>query len=200
MPNYTGACQRIAKFVRERLETELEMNWDALGAIGELLGAVGVLITLVYLSIQVRNNSAQTHNATIESVMTADAESRAALVNGPVPRIYDAVSKGEAISGEDKQILVYYLQAYMQGWEVAFYLNERGSLPDDVLNAIAFRRLATLYTLDKVVSWSSYKAGYTPAFQDHVQTRLADFNSKPKPWENEGQSQDPLKYEGTREV
>ena len=30
------------------------MNWDALGAIGELVGAVAVLLTLIYLAVQTR--------------------------------------------------------------------------------------------------------------------------------------------------
>lgn len=33
------------------------MNWDAIGAVGELIGSVGVLITLVYLAIQIRQNT-----------------------------------------------------------------------------------------------------------------------------------------------
>jgi hypothetical protein len=41
------------------------VNWDAIGAIGEVLGAVGVIITLVYLSVQLRQNTramrGQTH-------------------------------------------------------------------------------------------------------------------------------------------
>jgi hypothetical protein len=41
------------------------MNWDAIGAIGEIVGAIAVLATLIYLAIQIRQNSAiqraQTH-------------------------------------------------------------------------------------------------------------------------------------------
>ena len=33
------------------------MNWDAISAIGEATGAIAVLLTLVYLSIQVRHNT-----------------------------------------------------------------------------------------------------------------------------------------------
>jgi hypothetical protein len=33
------------------------VNWDALGAIAELLGAVAVFLTLAYLTVQVRQNS-----------------------------------------------------------------------------------------------------------------------------------------------
>lgn len=35
------------------------MNWEAIGAIGEVLGAIFVFATLVYLSLQVRSNSRQ---------------------------------------------------------------------------------------------------------------------------------------------
>jgi len=33
------------------------MNWEAAGAIGEIVGSIAVLITLIYLAIQVRQNT-----------------------------------------------------------------------------------------------------------------------------------------------
>lgn len=33
------------------------MNWEALGAIGEIVGAVGVIATLGYLAVQIRQNT-----------------------------------------------------------------------------------------------------------------------------------------------
>ena len=33
------------------------MNWDAIGAVGEILGAIAVLITLIYLATQVRRSN-----------------------------------------------------------------------------------------------------------------------------------------------
>ena len=33
------------------------MNWDAVGAIGEILGALAVFLTLLYLAAQIRQNS-----------------------------------------------------------------------------------------------------------------------------------------------
>ena len=35
------------------------MNWDAIGAIGEILGAVAVVVTLLYLTAQLKQNSLQ---------------------------------------------------------------------------------------------------------------------------------------------
>jgi hypothetical protein len=35
------------------------MNWEAIGAIGEMIGAVGVILTLGYLAYQIRQNTLQ---------------------------------------------------------------------------------------------------------------------------------------------
>ena len=33
------------------------MNWEAIGAISEIIGAIAVVVTLIYLAVQVRQNS-----------------------------------------------------------------------------------------------------------------------------------------------
>jgi hypothetical protein len=35
------------------------MNWDAIGAIGEIIGAIAVVVSLIYLAAQIRQNSNQ---------------------------------------------------------------------------------------------------------------------------------------------
>ena len=44
------------------------MNWEAVSAIGEIAGAAGVIVTLGYLSIQIRQN---TKASRITAVQTA---------------------------------------------------------------------------------------------------------------------------------
>jgi len=44
------------------------MNWEAIGAVGEILGALAVLITLVYLALQVRQNTQQVKLGSIQAV------------------------------------------------------------------------------------------------------------------------------------
>ena len=44
------------------------MNWDALGAIAELISAIGVIATLFYLAIQVRANTKETRIASTGQV------------------------------------------------------------------------------------------------------------------------------------
>ena len=35
------------------------MNWDAIGAVGEISGAIAVVVTLIYLTVQIKQNSQQ---------------------------------------------------------------------------------------------------------------------------------------------
>lgn len=44
------------------------MNWDAIGATGELIGAAVVLVTLVYLAQQIRQNTKALSASAIDSV------------------------------------------------------------------------------------------------------------------------------------
>jgi hypothetical protein len=40
------------------------VNWEAIGAVGEILGAAAVVVTLLYLAIQVRHNTLATSSST----------------------------------------------------------------------------------------------------------------------------------------
>lgn len=40
------------------------MNWDAVGAIGEIAGAIAVFLTLLYLAVQLKQNTASTRAST----------------------------------------------------------------------------------------------------------------------------------------
>lgn len=47
----------------------MQMNWDAIAAIAELLGALGVIVSLAYLGSQVRSGSSQSRQAAIRSIV-----------------------------------------------------------------------------------------------------------------------------------
>ena len=50
------------------------MNWDMLGAIGELVGAAGVILTLVYLARQMRKATAEDQRTRYTELTTEIAE------------------------------------------------------------------------------------------------------------------------------
>ncbi len=50
------------------------MDWDAIGAVGELVGAVAVVATLVYLSSQLRQNTKALRSSTWQAIQSSEHE------------------------------------------------------------------------------------------------------------------------------
>jgi len=44
------------------------MNWDAIGAIGEIAGAIGVIVSLIYLASQIRNQNTESRLTAINNM------------------------------------------------------------------------------------------------------------------------------------
>lgn len=44
------------------------MNWDAVGAVADVVGATGVIVTLAYLAIQIRQNTHAIRGATLNAI------------------------------------------------------------------------------------------------------------------------------------
>ncbi len=70
------------------------MNWEAIGAVGEVLGAFAVVLTLVYLAVQIRQNTSSTRASTysdttdgwhnyLQSQSVADIDILLALAKNP---------------------------------------------------------------------------------------------------------------------
>lgn len=55
------------------------MNWDAIGAVGEIVGALAVFLTLVYLALQIRQNTSAVRASALDSSITAVGAIRQAV-------------------------------------------------------------------------------------------------------------------------
>jgi len=55
------------------------MNWNAVGAIGEIIGALAVFLTLGYLAVQIRQNTKAVRASALDSSVNAVNEVRIAM-------------------------------------------------------------------------------------------------------------------------
>lgn len=62
------------------------MNWEAIGAIGELVGSLAVVITIGYLVVQIRQ-----HNKSSESISTNQSRAASVEVTSAISSNTDAV-------------------------------------------------------------------------------------------------------------
>ena len=59
------------------------MNWDAIGALAELIGSVAVVITLVFLIFEIRHNATITKKSTLKNALNANTGKLGNLISDP---------------------------------------------------------------------------------------------------------------------
>ena len=109
------------------------MNWEAIGAIGELVGAAGVIVTLGYLAIQIRENSQSVRASTFhEAIRDQVAAMEALNHDSELNRIwYDGMHDFDALSKEDQRRFATYLTSVLRRSENLLYQTRQGRLDAD---------------------------------------------------------------------
>ena len=59
------------------------MNWDAVGAVGEIIGALAVVISLIYVAVQIRQNTSETRASRTQNLVAANSEATALIASNP---------------------------------------------------------------------------------------------------------------------
>lgn len=113
------------------------VDWDAVGAIAELAGATGVIITLLYLSIQLRQNTKASRITAIQSSMDTSAQFSELLISdNEIARVFwHGLADPTARDGDEKRRYVMTLNVFMRRECAAFYLHKEGVMPDHLWNA-----------------------------------------------------------------
>jgi len=108
------------------------MDWDAIGAIGEILGALAVVATLGYLAVQIRQNTRSTTTSIYESAMNGYVELNRTASEADISAIvFKAHTDPESLS----ELELFQYRAFHRMWFAHVYklfrLYERGVLPED---------------------------------------------------------------------
>src|SRR5262245_36650020 len=81
------------------------MNWEAIGAVSEALGAVAVFITLVYLALQIRHNSAVLEAQSEDAIATGFMNLNAVVAgNSELGRVFVQGCEDYATLNADERI------------------------------------------------------------------------------------------------
>ena len=96
------------------------MDWDAIGAVGEVLGALAVFITLIYLARQVKESNKLAKSSAATDVMNSFGEVNALLTT---PSMAAAMAKAKAIPSDFtpaeevqiRQLCHRLMNVYVQG-------------------------------------------------------------------------------------
>jgi hypothetical protein len=147
------------------------MNWDAIGAAAELLGASGVIASLVYLAVQIRQNSHTVRSSIIDSVTSRSADHSRYIVSDR--RISRLARKGfdepDALDADELNEFFLLVMGAMRDSENIYYQYRQGLLPDEVYHSA--RSVATIWVQSPLFPrwWAQRKHVFHPSFRAFVE-------------------------------
>ncbi|MFK7865129.1 MAG: hypothetical protein AB8B95_12995 [Pseudohongiellaceae bacterium] len=113
------------------------MNWEALGAIAELLGAIGVIVTLLYLSKQIRHNSTQLEGSSTVAVHEYQKSMSEELCANP--DLWNTVKKSnldwDTLTEEEQANASLWNLKEAGFWEMTYRLHKQGALDQTVYDS-----------------------------------------------------------------
>jgi hypothetical protein len=116
------------------------MNWDAVGAVAELLGAIGVIASLIYLAGQIRDSREQVHQNTravrAGAYQQFQGHLRATMMEAlRLPSLEGIAFRGmtdpETLSEEEATRFNWWLIGVFIVYENAHYQHRMGLLDND---------------------------------------------------------------------
>ena len=159
----------------------MELNWNAIGAVGEILGAIAVFVSLLYLAFQVRHNTvaqqSSTHHQFVTTQMTAN---QAISGSAEVCELIDRANKDFAgINSAELIRLTYVFYDHLNQWHFAFDSQQKGLLEPD-----AWRKNDKGYTYVAKTTpsfcefWLMHRDLFFGLFKAHVDNIMADIGYK----------------------
>lgn len=143
------------------------MNWDAVGAIAELVGAAGVIATLGYLAVQVRQNTISTRTSSYQAVVEAISDWSRAV--GLTPGAAVLYTKGgqdlESLSSEERAQYNFIQTSLYRNFENIFYQHEQGAIDDVVWEGWSVRIRNNFALVGTRAWWAIARLVYSAPFR-----------------------------------
>ncbi|MGR9090579.1 MAG: hypothetical protein ACU85U_08375 [Gammaproteobacteria bacterium] len=147
------------------------MNWDAIGAIGELVGAVAVFVSIIYLAIQVRHNSTDVRSGGYQSAAQSAIQIIENFVENPERRhIFQAALESyDDLDKDDEfvaRMMFFQLIAY---YEACYYQYVEGVVAEEVWDGRK-RMMIKWFQLPGFSSWwDKWHDVWGEGFQKYVE-------------------------------
>ena len=151
------------------------MTIQDLGSLGELLAAAATLATLVYLAVQVRQNTQALRSSTFQEIASQMAQN-------VEPLVYDQEVAALTVRGSahleeldevDRVRFYAILIMSFRRMEAVYIHSQLGSIAPDLTRGFELSMLTNLQSPGGAAWWDSAKVTFSREFVDHVDAWLA---------------------------
>jgi hypothetical protein len=108
----------------------MELNWEAIGAVGEILAASAVVLTLIYLAKELKNTKSSSEVSASDRLIAGfDKINMLIITDSSVREVL--LSEGE-LSAADKEQLYAFANLFCNMWLSAQIAFDNGQIPNDL--------------------------------------------------------------------
>jgi hypothetical protein len=152
------------------------LNWEAAGAVGEILGAASVVATLFYLARQVKQTTSVSQAAARQAISQMNVDSWGASLDPQVLALAATkATTGEELTPEELGNYVRWILMRMRFVENAHYQYKEGLLDSDEWNGYVNLINFLVGPISPAhEAWSRAAVAYSPRFVDEVNRILAE--------------------------
>ncbi len=149
------------------------MNWTKTSAVAEILSSVAILITLVYLVVEIQQNSRATQADTRQEILASDQQFLENYIDSPELM---ALQYQAELSDEERIRLSYLLVTFIRMRENNWLQYENGTLDDATWRAHQGSIVATFGSPQARAWWQNFgvERVFDPEFLSVVDELLAN--------------------------
>jgi len=130
------------------------VNWDAIGALGEIIGAIAVVASLIYLAGQIRTQNREARVSAMHDISVGFRDAINNFASEEVCAIFIKANKDyDSLSDVEAQMLIVLMGQFFRAFEEAYIQYDEGRLDQRSWNAI------TKYYL-KIISAPAMQTGW----------------------------------------
>lgn len=108
-----------------------------LGALGEFIGSIAVVFSLVYVGLQIKQNSNSIRAASVIETKQLATSVSSLLIAPGMPEIYlRGMKDSSELSSEDRVLFNSLMLTLFGSYEASFFQSYYGTIPDEVQSSV----------------------------------------------------------------
>jgi hypothetical protein len=157
------------------------MNWDAVGAIGQVIGAVLVGITLIYFSLQLRQNTSAMKSSTFLAISTLMGSTMEVLATDSdlAPLLIKAQSGLDDLSATERARFGFLMMMAMRRVEAVVVQRHLGLIDPELTEGFERSALSAIGSKGPRQWWDGSKGAFSNLFAAWVDEKLASDQPRP---------------------
>lgn len=150
------------------------MNWEAIVAISQLVAAIGVILSLIFLAIQLRQNTKAVRSSSIHDLTySLSATAQTVVENENIVQILLKAKAGpESLNEEERARLHYWLVMAFRRFEGVYFQRTLGLVDSTMVEGFERSFISMVASKSGRAWWSTAKGVFSSGFVSYVDEQI----------------------------